>query len=432
MRYPFFPGDRPIIVAALTLLLVSIRLRAAPAAAPPAGGDSPAAAGSLCVSDFLPAGYVKDGSASYQAEIQKAIDAAAHDGGAIVFPPMVYRIDEAGLQVHSRMTFRMHGAVFQLDEHCDKDGQAFRGDEVTDVQFIGGEIAGRNDAWHDGVNIRGFHFTGQTGNLRIRDLRIHDLSSNGIGIFATAEHPAHDIWITDTTIENCCNRYGDYLSEHPGPEKGSVREDQGLITFYYANEFVVSGCRFEHSRSDGTHFYKCQHGQFVRNKVYTAHMGGYFLESCEGVLASDNLILSNGSRGVTIERGSKDCTLTGNVIVDSGREGLWAPSCTGLIITSNIFRTNGHKPNGPKPHQIWNANVTVSGDPSDPTKSPTADYLIANNIFYTAASQIAAIRVNADRATSGVVVKDNLLRGENRQVTIEGETAEGVTTAGNQ
>src|SRR5262249_8098093 len=152
---------------------------------------------------------------------------------------------------------------------------------------------------------------------------------------------------------------GDYLSDRPGPEKGSTREDQGLITFYHVEDFVVRGCRLDRSRSDGTHFYRCRRGQFVDNKVYAAQMGGYFVESCEAGVAADNIVRAAGSRGVTIERGSKHCTLRGCVVAGSGREGLWAPNCTGLVVTGNVFCDNGRKPNGKEPGQVWNATITV-------------------------------------------------------------------------
>jgi parallel beta-helix repeat protein len=379
----------------------------------------------LSVADFLPMGYRKDGSVSYQKEVQTAIDTAARAGGTLVFPAMVYQVDESGWQVRSGMTLSLYGAVFRLDERRQKDGHVFVGRDVTDMQFLGGEIVGRNDVWPEGVNIRGIYLTGAVKSIRIRDLRLRGLSSNGIGIFGDSNQRARDVWVTDVVIENCCNRYGDYLSATPGPEKGSVREDQGLIAFYRVEDFVVRGCRLEKSRSDGTHFYRCRRGQFVHNRVYAAQMGGYFIETCEDVLASDNIIRDNGSRGCTIERGSKNCTLRGNVVDNSGREGLWAPDCTGLIVTGNVFDRNGRKPNGKKATQVWNANITVNHDPSDPTKSPTQDYLIADNLFYTTASQVAAIRVDAAVAT-GIVVRGNLLRGENQRILVEGDRSNRV------
>jgi hypothetical protein len=396
-------------------------------------GNREPGAGQQClfsVADFLPRDYVKDGSISYQQEIQSAIDAAPQ-GSTLVFPPMVYRIDESGLQLRSGLTFWLYGAVFRLDEHRQKDGQVFVGHDVVDVQILGGEIAGRNDVWAEGVNIRGIYLTGQTRNIRIKDMHIHDLSSNGIGLFGDPKHLARDIWVTDVIIENCCNRYGDYLSARVSPEKGSVREDQGLIAFYHVQDFVVRGCRLEKFRSDGTHFYRSRQGQFVHNKVYAAKMGGYFVESCEDMLASDNVTRDNGSRGVTIERGSRNCTLQGCVVANSGREGLWAPNCTGLVITGNVFDRNGRKPNGLKPHQVWNANITINKDQHDPTKSPTQDYLVVQNVLYTTSSQVAAIRIDADKETTGIVVKDNLLRGEIHKVLVEGDGRSQATVRGN-
>jgi hypothetical protein len=386
----------------------------------------------LSLADFLPSKYVTDGSVSYQAQIQKAIDVAAHTGRVLVFPPMVYRLDEAGLQLRSGSTLWMQGATFRLGPDCNKDGQAFHGHDVTDVQLIGGAIVGSNKDWPEGVNLRGVYITGKSATIRIRDMHLRDLSSNGVGIFGTAEHLIRDVWVTDLVIENCCNRYGDYLTPRGGPEKGSKREDQGLIAFYHVQDFVVRGCRLEKSRSDGTHFYRCRQGQFVSCKVYGAQMGGYFVESSEDILAADSIMRDNGSRGVTIERGSHNCTLRGCVVANSGREGLWAPDCTGLVITGNVFDRNGRKPNGTRPTQVWNANITIDDSPGDPTHSPTRDYLVSNNILYTTASQVAAIRIDANATASGIVVRTNLLRGDNRRILVAGERGKEVLVEGNE
>src|SRR5262249_30602701 len=150
------------------------------------------------------------------------------------------------------------------------------------------------------------------------------------------------------------------------------------------------------------------------------------------VVAADNIVRDAGSRGVTIERGSKHCTLRGCVVAGSGREGLWAPNCTGLVVTGDVFCDNGRKPNGKEPGQVWNATITVNKDPRDPTKSPTRDYIIAHNILDTTAGQVAAVRIDADRETTGIVVKDNLLRGENRRLLVEGEGRDGVIMQGNE
>jgi hypothetical protein len=160
-------------------------------------------------------------------------------------------------------------------------------------------------------------------------------------------------------------------------------------------------------------------------------MGGYFLETCEDVLGSDNIIRDNGSRGVTIERGSQNCILRGNLVANSGREGLWAPDCVGLLVTGNIFDRNGRKPNGSKAHQRWNANITINEASHDPTKSPTEDYLLSDNIIYTSDNQLAAIRIDAAKVKS-IVVKNNLLRGENRRILVEEDKDNQVLIQGNE
>ena len=383
------------------------------------------------VTRFLPDGYVTDGSVSYQTQIQKAIDSVALTGGEIVFAPMIYRIaDEAGVRVYSNLTLRMDGATFLLGDNCASDGQLFVGQDVTNLRFRGGTIIGRNDVWPEGVNIRGIHLIGECKNIRIRDMHIRDLSSNGIGVFAVdAEHPATDIRVLDTIIDNCCNNYGDYQAKaNRGPEKGSQREDQGLIAMYHVHDFTVRGCRLEDSRSDGTHFFFCRQGQFNDNLVSGAKMGGYFLESCHHVVAANNIIRDNGSRGVTIERGSQFCTLNSNTITGSGREGLWIPDSLRCVITGNIFSLNGRKSNGEERRTIWNPNITINQTRGEKLNTPTAHYVIANNIIETDQHQIAAIRVDTRAKTVNIVIQGNLMIGDNRRILVEGPDQQAVTT----
>ena len=371
------------------------------------------------VADFLPGDHVRDGSVSYQDEIQRAIDEAARAGGVLEFPPMIYAATEKGWQLRSGLMLKLHGAVFRLSDQCREDGALFHGRDVTDVTLSGGEIVGRNDVWPDGVNVRGVHIAGKSARIRIDGMRLRDLSSNGIGVFGEADALIRDVWVHDVIVENCCKRYPDYLSKEK-PEPGSQREDQGDVAFYYVEDFVVDGCRFERSRSDGTHFYRCRRGQITDNRIYRAKMGGYFIETCEGVIGRGNVMLENGSRGTTIERGSRNCVFSANVVSLSGREGLWAPDCIGLVVTGNVFDRNGRKPNGPEPPHIWNANVTINEAVGEPTDSPTRDYLVSDNLIYSTSSQIAAIRVDATQDTSNIVIRGNMLLGENQRLLVEG------------
>jgi parallel beta-helix repeat protein len=392
--------------------------------------------GPLVVTDFLPDGYVTDGTACYQPQLQQALDAAAKENRVVAFPPGVYRLDDpAGLRIQSGQTLQLHGAKFVFPAEIAVDGQAFRGEGVSQVTFQGGEIVGRNDVWPLGVNVRGIYLTGECTNFRVEDMTIRDLTSNGVGIFGTdPEHPARDVWLVDTVIDNCCNIYGDYQAPPPeprGPEKGSMREDQGSVAFYYVNDWVVRGCRFDRSRSDGTHFYKSHHGHFSDNRVYRAKMGGYFIETCDHVLAANNIIRENGSRGVTIERGSRSCTLIGNTIEASGREGLWMPDCSHCLVTNNVFRRNGRKDNGTQPQNIWDANITINESRGDPSNSPAEHCVVSHNLIETGDDQVAAIRVVTEATVQGIVLEGNVLTGENRKILVEGDLPERVELGGN-
>lgn len=388
------------------------------------------------VADYLPENFVRDGSVSYQTRLQQALDQADPEGAVIRFPPGTFLLeDEQGLTLSSNLTMYLEGTRFLFPRDCDQDGQAFLGHHVHDVKIIGGEIIGQNEHWKPGTNIRGIYLTGQCERIRISGMNLHDLTSNGIGLFGVSEEKmSRDIWINRTIIDNCCNVYGDYSApkgELHGPEKGSVREDQGSVAMYYVRDFVVSECRFDRSRSDGTHFYHCVAGQFSDNKVYRSKMGGYFLEGCREVLAANNVIRENGSRGCTIERGSHNCSLIGNVVEESGREGLWIPDSTYCVISDNIFRRNGRKPNQEKPSRIWNTNITINESGHDPAHVVTDSLLVSDNLFETSAEQIAAIRIDLSEQTDRVIVKDNIFRGENRTIKVERPELKNVFLRGN-
>ncbi|MEZ6049588.1 MAG: right-handed parallel beta-helix repeat-containing protein [Planctomycetaceae bacterium] len=380
--------------------------------------------GKVFVSDFLPENYVTDGSVSYQSELQQALDATS-PGETLCFPPMTYLLEhEAGLKLHSRLNLNLEGARFLFPADAHEDGQAFVGEDIEDLKIKGGEIIGRNDVWPAGINIRGIYLTGKCQRIHIEEMFLHDLTSNGIGLFGNSdEEPAHDIRVINTIIDNCCNIYGDYMAppnELHGPEKGSVREDQGSVAFYYVESFQVRGCRMDRSRSDGTHFYHCRNGQICQNEINRSKMGGFFLEGCHNVLASDNIIRQNGSRGCTIERGSHNCTLIGNLVEESGREGLWIPDSQYCLISKNIFRRNGRKPNGPEPHQRWNANITINQSKHDPSHTVSAHCLFSENLIETTSEQIAAIRVNLTEESQSMVIHNNVLTGVNQSILIEG------------
>ncbi len=111
----------------------------------------------------LPADFVRDGSVSYQDEIQRAIDSAAAAGETLLFPGGTYAVDERGWQLHTGSRLHLANAVFQVRAEATADGAVFHGDHVTDVELNGGAIVGRNDVWPDGVNVPRSDYHGRIG-----------------------------------------------------------------------------------------------------------------------------------------------------------------------------------------------------------------------------------------------------------------------------
>ncbi len=334
---------------------------------------------------------------------QRMMDAAEGYDATIVFPARDYRIvDAVGLRVPSNCTVVMEGARLLVDEGLTDDGQVFVVEDAVNVTFVGGEIVGRRDTWDVGTNIAGIRVLGASDNIHVMDTRFRDLSSNAIGVFGAPERPITGVVVENVTATNCCNVYTDYLQPNKGPAVGSVREDQGAVAFYHVNDWRVEACCFDGSRSDGTHFFKSNRGRFIDNHVIGSTMGGYFLEGCEYVIASGNLVSENGSRGVTIERDSRHCTLSNNVIEFSGREGLWAPDVEYVTVEHNHFRENGRKDDGDRDSQI---RIDDTAEYATATRAIT----VRKNRFECAPEQQCALYVTGE--TAGLVVDDNAFEG---------------------
>lgn len=350
----------------------------------------------------------------HQRTIQDAITKAGPGQHTIVFAPGEYTFtDPAGIRIPGNCTVRLEDARILWSEAVEADGQTFLLEGVSNVQFVGGEIVGRRDVWDPGVNVAGIRATGACRNLQITDLVCRDLTSNAFGFFGTVETPMTEIELRNVRGYNCCNVYGDYLSEQTGPAKGSLREDQGTVAMYHVNDWLVDGCWFEGSQSDGTHIYFSHRGRFVNSVVRGSQMGGYFLEGCVDVIAANNHIDNNGSRGCTIERNSRDCLLVNNIVSNSGREGLWAPDVAGIFVQNNIFRTNGRKDDAEK-------DCEIRLDEGEKYEVETGDIRIEGNLFYTTPEQTAALFLSD--GVVDVVVQDNTFRGEAPAVSVSDET----------
>jgi len=342
----------------------------------------------------------------HQQQMQKALDSAKGTRKYFIFSPGDYTlIDPKGITVPTGSTLIMEGARFHLAPSLQEDGQAFLLKDVSGITWKGGTILGQREQWGPGVNMAGLRILGACQDIRISNLTCRNLSSNAVGVFGESdENPIRNIALTQVVGSHCCNGYGDYLSDHPGPAPGSERKDQGTVAMYHVDGWLVDGCRFENSHSDGTHFDHSHNGRFVNCVVSGSKMGGYFLENCEFVVAAGNIFNDNGSRGVTIERNSQYCILSNNIIRSSGREGLWAAEVQGLLVQGNVFRENGRKDDGPRDSEIRLDNSAVY-------KLNTDAIRIENNLFYTSPRQTAVLFMG--KGMNGrVVLKNNTLTGD--------------------
>lgn len=332
--------------------------------------------------------FSQDNDSDHQSAIQELFDNAPAGCSSFSFAPGIYMLsDPSGIRIPSGVTLRLTGARFLLYEGLAEDGQAFLLHDAHNVCMVGGEILGSRDIWDPGVNIAGVRVTGNSSNILIDGLVCRDLSSNAVGAFGDSpDAQIREISLSYVTATNCCNVYVDYLQANKGPVPGSDRRDQGSVAFYYVNGWSVVGCAFCGSQSDGTHFYHCSNGRFINNTVAGSTMGGYFLEGCESVLACGNLIQGNGSRGATIERDSRGCTFTHNIVSGSGREGLWMPDVSNILITRNQFLENGRKDDGERDSEL-------RVDDTAEYTTATRDIRIENNLFRTSVHQAAAILV---------------------------------------
>lgn len=367
--------------------------------------------GAIQVSGHLPQDFKRDGSVSYRVAFQQAID-ASEPGDTVTFPPGRYLLDNAqGLRIPAGRTIDLTGVTIELAVDLSEDGQAFLVEDAAQVSFRNGTILGHRETWPEQVNIAGIRATGASHHLRVSGMSFIDLSSNGVGVFGTEEAPIKNVWITDIFAENCCNIYYDYLAEKRGPAKGSVREDQGSICFYFVEDFVVRGNYLDRSRSDGTHFMGCKNGQISDNQILNSTMGGFFLERCHNVLASGNIMRNNGSRGCTIERNSTSCILSDNIVERSGREGLWAPDVSEILVSNNIFRENGQKDDADKDSEIRINDM-------EKFEVQPGNIRIEGNIFTTTDHCNGVIQVN-ENAGEGIVIQNNTFGGPVRHLLID-------------
>lgn len=375
---------------------------------------------SIYLENMLPQSFKNNGKISYLKEIEKAIELASLNGQTLVFPSAVFLIDKPeGIRLLSNIRLDLSSVKFIVDPKIDQDGQIFYGENLNNVEIINGEFEGNRDLLPESVNIAGINITGYSKNIKIEGSYFHHLSSNGIRIHGIDSQTfAEDILITNVRINESCNEYNDYLLPNKGPAPGTSRKDQGNIALHFVKNFQILNSVLENSHSDGTHFYFCFNGQISNNRIHNSRMGGFFIETCSDINGTNNKITENGSRGVTIERGSVRCNMKGNTITTSGREGLWLDDSEQLVISNNYIANNGKKN-----HLPFNSNIKITDTswPDNKNESKSRYIYIVNNTFVTGINSEHAVWVNS--CASNISITGNVMLGAKKRIKADSWTS---------
>ncbi|NUQ81080.1 MAG: right-handed parallel beta-helix repeat-containing protein [Bacteroidetes bacterium] len=318
----------------------------------------------------------------------------------------------SGIRLPSNINLDLSGTTITVSPEIRQDGNVFWGRNVKNVRIMNGQINGNRDQLPDHVNIAGIVITGASSDIRVTGTSFSNLSSNGIRVMGTSEsQPISNVNIQNCVFLNTCNKYNDYLEPNVGPVKGTTRDDQGAVKFSFVNQFQVRDCRLSGSKSDGTHFFRSNYGEISQNTIIDNKMGGLFLETCVGITASRNTIMGNGSRGITVERGSADIQITDNLVSSSGREGIWIDDTKNMMVSGNSFRLNGRKGDTDRTYHI---KFTDTSWPQLASMPKTTNVTVTKNKFLTDRIQVHAIQISS--ACRDISINSNEFRGDIRSI----------------
>ena len=129
-------------------------------------------------------------------------------------------------------------------------------------------------------------------------------------------------------------------------EKINVRnpkEEKGSVNVVYGKNITVTGCRVS-GEGDSTHIAKSENVVFSDNQILGSRMGALYIGFfCKNVTLSGNTVYgTNGSRTLSVERGTEDITIVGNTFTGGGR-GCWFNRPKNAVIMGNIFSGNTEK-----------------------------------------------------------------------------------------
>jgi hypothetical protein len=198
---------------------------------------------------------------------------------------------------------------------------------------------------------------------------------------------------------------------------------KGAVDLVACEDVRLSNCQLS-ARGDTMHIQKSRNIVVANNQILGSRMGAFFLaEFCSNATVTGNTIDgTNGSRVMSVEKSCRDVTITGNTFRNGGR-GSWINQPTNFVLTSNVFVNNTTK--GERDPKRGRRTYLTGEYEFYPElyftlHQPNGTYgsvIVKDNVFETGPECGAAITF-AKNGT-GIIVKNNILRGTGRKITID-------------
>ena len=240
------------------------------------------------------------------------------------------------------------------------------------------------DVWGPNDLVAAFAFVGGGDDISVK-ATIENFNFGGVKVLGTPTIPFTNVDVTHSTLDNVGVGYADYWHRYAELALNSNfpnTNDWGrAIQFDYVKQYDISHNKILNSPSDAMHLYKADNGKVSENRLVNTKMGAWFIHDSEKVEGHGNIIYTDrlcyddlanypsgyplGSRAVSVEFGSKDVNLYGNIIFNHGREGLWINGAENVKAHNNLIALNGRKgiqPTGSNievPSGDWNATTDI-------------------------------------------------------------------------
>ncbi|MCB9915618.1 MAG: right-handed parallel beta-helix repeat-containing protein [Planctomycetes bacterium] len=299
-------------------------------------------AGEVYVADYLPSGYVTDGSVDYRAEVQRALDAAGN--GTLRLPAVPLRVDAPTGQNWAlivRTGLKLVGSPGSVLVAGTPAVQVLRAENVEGLVLAGFTVRGKGG---DGLGLA--HGLVQvTGGraVRVRDVTVLDSDADGIALSG----------LRDASVEGCvvlgASKSAIYLNAcESGRVTGNLVRDFGGQQLF-GGKVVGAGIQLSSCTdvvcSDNVVTDGVGIGLLCNALVGGAAPRGNVLAS-NRIARVDNVTTPDVSGGIRLANGAPDkSTLTlveGNSIQRCGRFGLYVENHGASAVLDNLVTESTH------------------------------------------------------------------------------------------